>query len=69
MNGTSFRFYTTAVAVADYDQVLHALGYDRINLYGGSYGPTMEQAYLRQFGYEDGHTAWQTLTLSVAVSL
>jgi pimeloyl-ACP methyl ester carboxylesterase len=44
------RYYTTAVAVGDYDQVRAALGYAKINLYGGSYGPTMEQEYLRLFG-------------------
>jgi pimeloyl-ACP methyl ester carboxylesterase len=42
------RFYTTAVAMDDLDAVRAALGYDQINLYGGSYGATAAQYYLRQ---------------------
>jgi pimeloyl-ACP methyl ester carboxylesterase len=42
------RFYTTAIAMDDLDQVRQALGYDRINLYGGSYGTRAALAYLRQ---------------------
>ena len=44
------RFYTTAVAMDDLDAVRQALGYDRIDLYGGSYGATAAQYYLRQHG-------------------
>ena len=44
------RHYTTSVAVDDLDEVRHALGYGRINLYGGSYGTTMALAYLRRYG-------------------
>ena len=42
------RFYTTSVAMDDLDAVRAALGYDRINLYGPSYGATAAQYYLRQ---------------------
>ncbi len=42
------RFYTTSVAMDDLDDVRQALGYDKINLYGHSYGATAAQYYLRQ---------------------
>jgi pimeloyl-ACP methyl ester carboxylesterase len=42
-------FYTTSVAVRDLDLVRAALGYDRINLYGGSYGTRVAEHYLRRF--------------------
>ena len=41
------RFYTTNIAMDDVDSVRSALGYDQINLYGGSYGATAAQVYLR----------------------
>ena len=44
------RFYTTSVAMDDLDEVREALGYDKINLYGYSYGATAAQYYLRQHG-------------------
>lgn len=43
------RQYTTSVAVEDFDEVRRALGYEKINLYGGSYGTTVALAYLRQY--------------------
>jgi pimeloyl-ACP methyl ester carboxylesterase len=43
------RFYTTSLAVQDLDRVRVALGYDRINLYGSSYGTIVAQHYLRRF--------------------
>ena len=43
------RFYTTPFAVADLDEVRAALGYERINLFGTSYGTRVAQAYLRQY--------------------
>ena len=43
------RYYTTSVAVRDLDAVRAALGYDRINLYGGSYGTRVAQQYLRRY--------------------
>jgi len=42
------RFYTTSVAVRDLEAVRAALGYERINLYGGSYGTRVAQHYLRR---------------------
>jgi pimeloyl-ACP methyl ester carboxylesterase len=42
-------YYTTSVAVQDLDRVRAALGYERINLYGGSYGTRVAQNYLRRF--------------------
>jgi pimeloyl-ACP methyl ester carboxylesterase len=44
------RFYTTSVAMDDLDAVRSALGYESIDLYGGSYGATAVQYYLRQHG-------------------
>ncbi len=43
--------YTTTIAMADIDQVREALGYTRINLWGGSYGTRAAMEYLRR--YED----------------
>jgi pimeloyl-ACP methyl ester carboxylesterase len=40
------RLYTTTIAMADLDEVRDALGYDKINVYGGSYGSTTALAYL-----------------------
>ena len=42
------RAYTTAWAMDDLDDVRAALGYDRINLYGGSYGASAAQVYLER---------------------
>ena len=42
------RQYTTIVAVADLDEVRGALGYDRVNLWGGSYGTRMALEYMRR---------------------
>jgi pimeloyl-ACP methyl ester carboxylesterase len=43
------EFYTTSVAVQDLDKVRAALGYERINLYGVSYGTRVAQHYVRRF--------------------
>jgi pimeloyl-ACP methyl ester carboxylesterase len=43
------RFYTTALAMDDLNEVRQALGYDKINLYGGSYGTRAALVYLRQY--------------------
>lgn len=43
------RYYTTSLAVQDLDAVRAALGYDRINLYGSSYGTIVAQQYIRRF--------------------
>jgi pimeloyl-ACP methyl ester carboxylesterase len=42
------RFYTTSLAMDDLDDVRQALGYEKIDLFGGSYGTTAAQYYLRQ---------------------
>lgn len=43
------KLYTTTDAVEDLDEVRAALGYEKINLYGGSYGSTAALVYLRQY--------------------
>jgi pimeloyl-ACP methyl ester carboxylesterase len=43
------RMYTTSIAVRDLDAVRVALGYERINLYGGSYGTRVAQHYARRY--------------------
>ena len=43
------RFYGTLPAVDDLDQVRAALGYDKINLYGISYGTRVAQTYMRNY--------------------
>jgi pimeloyl-ACP methyl ester carboxylesterase len=40
--------YTTTIAVDDAAELLSALGYDRVNLVGGSYGTRMAQVFLRR---------------------
>jgi pimeloyl-ACP methyl ester carboxylesterase len=42
------RQYTTAIAMDDLDDVRQALGYDKIDLYGGSYGTRAALVYLRR---------------------
>lgn len=42
------RFYTTSAFADDLDEVREGLGYDKINLFGCSYGATAVQYYLRQ---------------------
>ncbi|MGH8713294.1 MAG: alpha/beta fold hydrolase [Casimicrobiaceae bacterium] len=41
--------YTTSAFVADVDAVRAALGYEQVNLWGGSYGTRVAQEYLRQY--------------------
>jgi pimeloyl-ACP methyl ester carboxylesterase len=43
------RFYTTTIAMNDIDAARAALGYEKVNLYGGSYGTRAAQVYLRLF--------------------
>lgn len=44
------RLYTTPIAMDDLDDVRAYLGYDKINLYGGSYGTRAGLVYMRQHG-------------------
>jgi pimeloyl-ACP methyl ester carboxylesterase len=44
------RLYTTNIAMDDLDEVREYLGYDRVNLYGGSYGTRAALVYLRRHG-------------------
>ena len=44
------RLYTTPIAMDDLDDVRAFLGYDTINIYGGSYGTRAGLVYLRQHG-------------------
>jgi pimeloyl-ACP methyl ester carboxylesterase len=43
------RYYTTSIAMGDYNQVRKAMGYDKINIMGVSYGTRAAQVYLRLF--------------------
>ena len=47
--GNDLRQYATWIAVRDVDAVRAALGYERINLWGASYGTRAALEYLRQF--------------------
>ncbi|GEM_PF-102147 len=42
------RFYTTPIAMDDLDEVRSRLGYEKINLYGGSYGTRAALVYLKR---------------------
>jgi len=44
------RLYTTAIAMDDLDDVRAFLGYDKINIYGGSYGTRAGLVYMRRHG-------------------
>ncbi|HEV3409655.1 MAG TPA: alpha/beta fold hydrolase, partial [Chthoniobacterales bacterium] len=43
------RFYTSEIAMADINEVREAMGYERINIFGTSYGTRAAQVYMRQF--------------------
>ncbi|MBX3703080.1 MAG: alpha/beta fold hydrolase [Steroidobacteraceae bacterium] len=43
------QFYTTSIAVRDLDAVRAALGFERINLFSGSYGTRVAQHYARRY--------------------
>ncbi len=45
----NLALYTTDLATADLDDVRAALGYDRINLYGASYGSRAALDYMRRY--------------------
>jgi len=40
--------YTTSIAIDDIDEIRAALGYDRLNILGGSYGTRAAQVYMRR---------------------
>src|SRR6185295_8121842 len=42
------RLYTTPIAMDDVDEVRRYLGYDAINLWGGSYGTRAALVYLKR---------------------
>jgi pimeloyl-ACP methyl ester carboxylesterase len=42
------RFYTTPIAMDDLDEVRNWLGYEQINVYGGSYGTRAALVYLKR---------------------
>ena len=44
----NLRLYTTPIAMDDLDEVRAALGYERINLFGTSYGTRAALVYMRQ---------------------
>jgi pimeloyl-ACP methyl ester carboxylesterase len=44
-----FAAYTTAAAARDIEQVRRSLGYGKVNVWGGSYGTRLGQAYARAF--------------------
>ena len=44
-----FAAYTTAAAARDLEQVRRALGYGKVNVWGGSYGTRLGQAYARAY--------------------
>ncbi|MBL0140801.1 MAG: alpha/beta fold hydrolase [Betaproteobacteria bacterium] len=43
------RFYATSTAVADLDEVLGALRYGKVNLWGGSYGTRVALEFIRRY--------------------
>lgn len=45
----NLNHYTTVAAAADFEAVRLALGYQKLHLYGGSYGTRMAQEYMRQY--------------------
>jgi len=46
----NLALYTTSIAMDDLDDVRSALGYEKINIYGGSYGTRAGLVYLRRHG-------------------
>jgi pimeloyl-ACP methyl ester carboxylesterase len=43
------RYYTTTIGMRDIDAARAALGYEKVNLFGGSYGTRAAQVYLRLY--------------------
>ena len=49
MEKADLRMYTTSIAVRDLDTVRQRLGYEKINIYGNSYGTRVAQQYARRY--------------------
>ncbi|MEP6657329.1 MAG: alpha/beta fold hydrolase [Betaproteobacteria bacterium] len=49
VHGVDAAQYTTAAWIADLDAIRAALGYERLNLWGGSYGTRAALEYLRRY--------------------
>ncbi len=49
-SSANLGLYTTPLAMDDLDDVRQALGYEQLNLFGGSYGTRAVQVYLRRHG-------------------
>jgi pimeloyl-ACP methyl ester carboxylesterase len=47
--GHNLAAYTTQQNAGDVDAIREALGYEQLNLYGGSYGSHLAQAVMRDF--------------------
>jgi pimeloyl-ACP methyl ester carboxylesterase len=45
---SDLKLYTTTIAMDDMDEVRAALGYDKLNLFGGSYGTRAALTYLKR---------------------
>ncbi len=48
-DGHDLAVYTTAQSAADVDAIRRVLGYDKVNLYGASYGSFLAQATMRDY--------------------
>jgi pimeloyl-ACP methyl ester carboxylesterase len=46
---SDLKLYTTTIAMDDMDEVRAALGYEQINLFGGSYGTRAALTYLKRY--------------------
>ncbi|KZN52222.1 alpha/beta hydrolase [Pseudoalteromonas luteoviolacea] len=47
--GIDLSYFTTVAAASDFEAVRLALGYEKLHLYGASYGTRIAQEYLRQY--------------------
>ena len=56
--GIDVAQYTTEAFVADVEAVREALGYPRLNLWGGSYGTRVALEYLRRHGSRVRSPCW-----------
>jgi pimeloyl-ACP methyl ester carboxylesterase len=63
------RLYTTAIGMDDIDEVRDWLGYQKINLTGGSYGSLAAQVYLRSHAQHVRVAARQGIVLPTSCTL